>query len=120
MKKLLVVEDDIQYGEILSKYLTGKGYDVMSADGGEDAIQKVEAYPFDLVITDILMPNIDGVELRKYIKKINKDLKVIGFSGGGKIIDKEELGKMGHALFEDYLVKPFKFEDLLKLVEKNL
>ena len=72
--RILVVDDEESARSMLSDYFTGIGYDVVTADDGEDALKKFSPGAFDCVISDLFMPTIDGLELLKKIK--NEDREV--------------------------------------------
>ncbi len=84
MSVVLVVDDDQDIREMLCQVMMSQGYTVIEAENGEQALQMVECHDPDLVITDIVMPRKEGLELISELKTNNPSLKVIAFSGGGK------------------------------------
>ena len=80
MKKLLVIEDDTQFREFMKEALTSKGYEVILASGGVEGLLCISEHSPDLVITDIVMPEMEGVEVLMELKSKHKDLPVIAMS----------------------------------------
>ncbi len=120
MKKqsnILIVEDDVSMREFLSDLLTNEGYKVDWSIHGADAKKKVERKSYDIVITDIVMPEVDGVEVLKYVKEKSPDTSVIVITGYSTLKQAVELVKMGA---DDYFNKPFDNDDMLLVIEKAL
>ena len=113
-KKLLVVDDDISYLNALKKIITKMGYAAEVAAGSEEALKILENEKFPLIITDLDMPGLDGVELCKQIKEINSKSIVYALSGYITEYDTENLEKSG---FDGYLSKPAKIEVLKQAIE---
>jgi CheY-like chemotaxis protein len=115
MARILLVDDeeDILWG--LSDSLRKEGFEVLTATNGKEAIDHLEQGPVDLMITDIRMPGMSGVELLLKAKEMHPDLKVIVMTAYGSDDLRKEVIE-GGALH--YLEKPFDFEDLYVLVEK--
>lgn len=83
MKKVLLVEDD-EFGRYaLRELLSDAAFDVAEADNGLAARRMLEGDTFDLVVTDIFMPDMDGIELIRLIRKTYPDVKILALSGGG-------------------------------------
>jgi DNA-binding NtrC family response regulator len=120
MKKqsnILIVEDDVSMREFLSDLLTNEGYKVDWSIHGADAKKKVERKSYDIVITDVVMPEVDGVEVLKYVKEKSPDTSVIVITGYSTLKQAVELVKMGA---DDYFNKPFDNDDMLLVIEKAL
>jgi len=113
-KKLLVVDDDKSYLNALKKILTKMGYAAEVAAGSEEALKILEKEKFPLIITDLDMPGLDGVELCKQIRKIDSKSIVYALSGYIAEYDTENLEKSG---FDGYLSKPAKIEVLKQAIE---
>ena len=79
--RVLVVDDEEQFVETLAERLTLRDYDVTTSLSGEDGIEKVKGYNFDVVILDVLMPGVDGIEALREIKKIKPLTQVIMLTG---------------------------------------
>ncbi len=114
---ILIVEDDVSMREFLSDLLTSEGYNVDSSIHGGDAKKKVELKSYDIVITDVVMPEVDGVEVLRYVKEKSPDTSVIVITGYSTIKQAVELVKMGAA---DYFNKPFDNDDMLLVIKKAL
>ena len=113
--RLLLVDDEEMFLEYLSKRLINRQYDVTTCLSGEEAIEKVRDYDFDVVIIDILMPGIDGIETLSEIKKLKPLTEVIMLTGHAS----RESGIEGMRLGAyDYLRKPFDTEDLVSKINK--
>jgi DNA-binding response OmpR family regulator len=110
MLKMLVVEDDKRLRTIISKNLEKNGYEVLQAENGEIAYGIFENNYIDLVITDIMMPRIDGNTLVKRIRYMNTDIPIIMLTALESYYDKEKSFNNGA---DDYLVKPVNMKELL-------
>ncbi len=120
MKKqpnILIVEDDVNMREFLGDLLTSEGYNADWSIHGGDAKKKIEIKSYDVVITDVVMPEVDGVEVLKYVKEKNPDTSVIVITGYSTIKQAVELVKMGA---DDYFNKPFDNDDMLLVIKKAL
>lgn len=118
MKKILIVEDTDQIREEVKDILLMEGYQVLEAINGRDALDKINKQLPDLVITDVLMPEMDGFELLEELNKNNKiKVPVIVLSARADSKDKEKGISLGAI---DYLVKPCSPEILIDAVEKAM
>ncbi len=108
--RLLVVDDEEQFVETLAERLTLRDYDVTTSLSGEDGIEKVKGYNFDVVILDVLMPGVDGIEVLREIKKIKPLTEVIMLTGHATVETGIEGMKLGAY---DYLIKPCETEELV-------
>jgi DNA-binding response OmpR family regulator len=82
MKSILVIDDDAAILNLFTQYLESRGYRVRQAPDGRKGLKALEAEPTDLVITDIMMPETDGLEMIQTIRKSRPGLPVIAISGG--------------------------------------
>lgn len=113
---LLVVDDEAPIREMIKKGLSQMGeFHVEIAQNGEEAIEKIEKDIFDLVLTDLKMPGMDGLELLKNIKALRPEVLVILMTAFGSIETAVEAMKMGA---NDYITKPINFHDLLLRISK--
>jgi len=105
-KRILVVDDEMYIVNILDFTLAGEGWEVVSANNGEDALRTLLKFEPDLVILDVMMPRIDGVEVCRAIKarEESADTPVIMLSAKDRDKDREEAMEAGADL---YLTKPF-------------
>src|SRR5215203_3163990 len=117
---ILLVEDEENLHEALKMNLEMEGYDVTSAYDGLAAMKAVENEYFDLIIMDIMLPEIDGINVTQNIRITNNEVPILILSARNTSEDKVLGLKKGA---DDYLTKPFNLEELLlrvqKLIEKN-
>jgi DNA-binding response OmpR family regulator len=85
MAKILVIDDDDLMNDMVMELLTVAGYEVESAGDGDQALRQLGVNTFDLIITDIVMPEKEGLETIVAIRKKNKAVPIIAISGGGKL-----------------------------------
>jgi len=115
--RILVVDDEQAVRDLLSKTLTMADYDVDSADDGPSAIDKMRAVEYDLLITDLKMPGMDGLSVIREARKLVNDLRVIiitGYSTEASAIEAINLGVSG------YLTKPFRLPRILAAAARAL
>ncbi len=115
--KLLVVEDNERIAGLLAKGLEEKGYEVTVAYDGRSGIKLAKQLDIDLLITDIILPKIDGIELCKKVRAFKPELPIIMLTALGTTDDKVEGFDAGA---DDYLVKPFEMKELLARVKALL
>jgi len=119
MAKILVIDDDEQYRALVLRMLEADEHRVLDASAEEGYNIFLSEDP-DLVITDILMPQTDGIELITRLRKINPDLPIIAISGGGKCPARLYLSSSKHLGATRTLPKPFRREELLQAVRESL
>jgi len=108
--RILVVEDDIDLNKILTRSLISRGYEVISAQNGQDALDKTEDQSYDMIITDIMMPKMDGFELAQSVRAVNKDIPIIFMTAR----DDKPSKIFGYSIgIDDYVVKPFDMDVLI-------
>jgi len=93
--RVLIVDDEKEFVELVSERLTMRDYDVTTAFSGEEALETVKKYNFDIVVLDVLMPGIDGIETLREIKRIKPLTEVILLTGHAAVdtaIDGMRLG----------------------------
>ena len=115
--KLLVAEDDPNLGTILKAYLTQKGYTVVWAKDGEEALASFEAEDVDACILDVMMPLKDGFAVAKEIRKVDKKIPIIFLTAKNLEEDKLKGFEVGA---DDYITKPFSMEELVFRIEAIL
>jgi len=115
-ERILVVDDEPQLTRVLRRSLTTKGYDVRVAGDGEFALQTFRDWPPALVITDLAMPNMSGLELCRRLRKVS-DVPIIVLSVRGEEAAKVEALDAGA---DDYVTKPFGMDELLARVRATL
>lgn len=120
MARILLIDDERLVLATMRISLEGAGHDVLDADSGEKGIKIQKETPCDLVITDIIMPKMDGLETIKQLKKDDNLLKIIAISGGGRIKGADYC-KIAITLGADMvLAKPFSNEEFLGTVNECL
>jgi DNA-binding NtrC family response regulator len=117
MKRILVVDDDEQIRSLLVEYFQFLGYEVTTAANGAEALGKLSQYVYDCIISDLVMPDIDGLELLKQVKTQNKKLPFLIITGYPTIETAIEVMKQGAY---DYITKPLQLEDVRIKVERAL
>ncbi|MBN1824349.1 MAG: response regulator [Endomicrobiales bacterium] len=115
--KILVIDDEEGIRNLLSYELGLQGYSVSTAPSGEDGLELIKKNKYQLVITDIKMPKMDGIRVLEATKKIDPEVEVIVITGFGTIGMAVEAIKKGAY---DFIQKPFNLEEILSLVEKAL
>lgn len=115
--KLLVVDDEFAIQKALVKYLKKLGYDVDSAGDGAEAIEKAKGKSYDLVLSDLKMPNMTGIELIRACKKISPSTSYLIMTGFGTIETAIDAIKEGAF---HYITKPFELDDIALLIEKAI
>ncbi|ASW42080.1 response regulator transcription factor [Clostridium isatidis] len=111
--KVLIVDDDKNICEIIDIYMLNAGYDTRKCHSGKEALELFETIKPDLVLLDIMLPGIDGVEVLKAIRK-NSQVPVIMLTAKGDTFDKVLALELGA---DDYIVKPFEPKELLARVK---
>lgn len=115
---ILLVDDDEQFRMMLSEALTGEGFMVREASDGRQGIKQYAERPTDLVITDLIMPEKEGLEMIVEIKLLNSEVKIIAMSGGGRGSSQNYL-KMAKALGAKLvLAKPFSHRQILEAISQ--
>lgn len=114
---ILVVDDEEDTRGLISSYLTEMNYHVVTANDGKEALGKYMKADFDLIISDRVMPKIDGLELLKKIRRINKEIMFLMVTGYPAVESAVEAIKAGAY---DYIMKPFNMEDVKLRIERAL
>ena len=112
---ILVVEDDVENRAAMVKVLEGAGYKTLETDNGQQALDIIEEDDVDILVTDLRLPVMDGVELLKRAKAIEQEIEVIMITGHGTVEVAVEAIKEGAY---DFITKPVKKAQLLRAVEK--
>lgn len=113
--RLLLVDDEEMYLEYLSKRLIRARYDVAKCLSGEEALEKIRNYDFDVIVLDVIMPGIDGIETLGKIKKLKPGSEVILLTGHTSLESGIEGIKLGAF---DYLQKPCDTEKLVSKIDQ--
>ncbi|UCH91291.1 MAG: response regulator [Nitrospirota bacterium] len=117
-ERILVVDDDSGVREALSEFLLSLGYEVVAVENGDDALAEYEKSVFDVVMADLIMPNMDGMELLRRIREVkNHEVIFLMITGHPSISTAVEAINRGA---DDYITKPFHLEDVKLRISKAL
>ena len=116
-KHVLIVEDEASLREVVAERLTDEGYGVVQAANGEEAIDRLAEFAFDIVVTDLRLPGIDGGKVLEAALARYPDIIGIVVTGYGTVKDAVEAIKRGAA---DFVTKPFQFDELLHVLDSAL
>jgi len=116
-KKILVVDDEDFHRELMQKLLSKLGYEVAVAESAEEAFSLLEKEKFPVIITDLIMLEMDGVEFCQMIRETDNKTVVIALSGYTELYDTEKLKEAG---FDNHLTKPFKIEIISQAIKEGL
>jgi CheY-like chemotaxis protein len=118
MVRILVIDDDAAVRDSTAEILSAHGYSATSAPDGEQGLNLLAAEKFDVVITDVLMPGMDGIEVVRELRKVRSEVKIIAISGGShgtdRFVDLRAAGALGA---DDILEKPFDEDRLIAAIQ---
>ncbi len=112
--KILLVDDEDRFRTTMRKVLVSQGLDVTDLNSGQAALAALAQEPFDVVVLDLRMPGLDGVQTLKAMKEIDPCLEVIILTGHASLDDAMEIMQLGGT---EYLLKPCSLEELLDKIE---
>ena len=115
--KILVIDDEETISNLLNDYLSEIGYSITVARNGDEAIREINKGGFDIIITDIKMPDINGIELLKAARTIDPNAVIIVITGYATIETTQEAIRLGAY---DYIIKPFQMEEIKFVVKKGI
>ncbi|MBD3648151.1 MAG: response regulator [Pseudomonadales bacterium] len=118
MSAILVIDDEPQARKFIATVLEGEGFNVSTASNGKEALDLIRHERFDLVVTDLYMPETDGMETIMELRKIHPDVKIIAVSGGGMPGDVLSFATSLGA--EKALAKPFTVNQVISAVNELL
>lgn len=110
MVNILVVEDDIKLNQIVCTYLNDNGYNAKGCLNPRDAYELLHDNVFDLIISDIMMPEIDGVKFAETVRSINRQIPILFMTARDDISSKQKGFRAG---IDDYMVKPINIDELV-------
>jgi two-component system NtrC family response regulator len=113
METILIVDDEKNYLVVLSAFLSGEGYETVTADTAQQALEVVETTDLDLVLTDMKMPSMDGIELLRQIKEKSPDLPVVMMTAYGTVEKAVEAMQLGAF---NFVLKPFQNETVKQII----
>ena len=118
---ILVVDDDDSIRSLIERWLSAGGHTVTSVGNATKALAALKQQAFDLIITDVLMPDGDGIDLITRLREAQTGVRVVAISGGGRYLPSEDCLKMARGLGAHAAVmKPFKWEQLQAGIEQAL
>jgi DNA-binding response OmpR family regulator len=120
MANILLVEDEEQLRSMLREVLQSAGHEVREAENGKIALNIFAAQPAELVITDLIMPEKEGLEIIRELKRGKTDVKIIAMSGGGRNDAQDYLELARRFGADAILSKPFSNREILEMIEKVL
>lgn len=115
--RILIVDDEADLRTLLRHILTAQGYQITDAEDGEEAIELIKRQKFDIALLDIQMPNINGIQVLKYIKEHSPQTKAVMLTGYADLKHAMEAKEFGA---RDFIGKPYKLEDVLSTIEHIL
>lgn len=110
MFKILVVEDDRDLCRTICSFLSGNGYEAAGCQGAGEAYDAMYSGTFDLIISDIMMPDIDGYEFAKTVREINEEIPILFATARDDFASKQRGYRIG---IDDYMVKPIDLDELV-------
>lgn len=117
MVYILLVEDDVQFNRIVCSYLIDRGYNVVGCYSAAEALNQMEKMSFDMIISDIMMKNINGFEFAEQVRNVNNDVPFLFLTARDDLQSKEKGYRMG---IDDYIVKPIEMKELVFRIEAIL
>jgi CheY-like chemotaxis protein len=120
MSAILVIDDDSPMREVVGEMLRLEGHVVSMAENGREAIPLLTRHRFDLVITDLIMPEKEGIETISEIRRTDKHIPIVAISGGGRLGPGDYLQTARYIGADATLAKPFARQELLATIEALL
>ncbi len=115
MSNLLIVDDEQSYRQLLTLVFEGDGHQIRTAMNGRDALEQLQIEPADVIITDVRMPDMDGIELLRAAREFLPDVGVVLMTAFATVDTAREAFKLGA---DDFIQKPFDVEELKIIVKK--
>lgn len=110
MVHILVVEDDVKLNQIVCTYLNDSGFEAKGCLNANDAYDEMYHQIYDMIISDIMMPEIDGFEFAETVRQLNKNIPILFMSAKDDLPSKKKGFQLG---IDDYMVKPVELDELL-------
>ena len=111
---VLLVDDDIGFRGILQRFLERSGFLVMTAGNGREALDRLKTHPVDLILTDLMMPEVSGIELIRTLRTRNARIPIIAMSADADLRDDQSLERAAQAGAQVVLEKPFAMNRLIR------
>jgi DNA-binding NtrC family response regulator len=112
--KVLIVDDEERFRNTLRKLLTAQGLETKAVGSGREAIEELKQHPYDVILLDVKMPEMDGIEALGELKKVNRGVEVIILTGHASVDVAVEIMRLGGY---EYLLKPCPMDELLAKIE---
>ena len=112
--RVLLVDDQVEFVETLVKRITRRGLDIRGVSSGQEALAFLDAHPVDVVVLDVKMPGMDGIEVLRLIKRLHPGIEVIMLTGHASL--EMAMKGMENGAY-DYLMKPMDIDELLYKIE---
>jgi len=120
MARILVVDDDASLREAVRTLLQQEGFEVDEAEEGTAALRMSRLKPYDLIVCDVYMPGMDGIEVIRQLRRESKSTTIIAMSGGLEAGRTDLLGVAKHLGAAEILYKPFKLAQLVEAIHRCL
>jgi len=118
--RILVIDDNKDILDLTSEWIRAAGHDVIVADSAKGGLTHLKDSGIDVLLTDILMPDMDGIEIIKGLRKSHPDLWIVAISGGGNKLSANAALSMSQAFGADRtLYKPFRQKELLAAIQRE-
>jgi DNA-binding NtrC family response regulator len=114
---LLFVDDEPALRRLMAERLTDRGFDVVEAESGERAMELLQQFAFDIIITDLRMPGMDGTQVIEAARELYPGIVAIVITGYGTVKDAVEAIKRGAS---DFIAKPFQFDEMMHVLQKSM
>lgn len=111
--KILLVDDEVEITSLLKKFLEKEGYEAITANSGKEAIEKFKTEKPDIILLDIRMPDMTGIEAMKKIREIDSEVAIIMATA---VVDEKMVQEVVNMRAFDYIVKPFDLDYLKKVL----
>jgi CheY-like chemotaxis protein len=118
MSRILVIDDDQQIRELIREILERASHSVFEADNGVAGLQKMAEETVDIVVTDIIMPDKDGLETITELRKSYPEVRIIAISGGGRRVNRDYLPTAQAFGADLVLYKPFRPQDVMDAIDE--
>ncbi len=115
MSNLLIVDDEQSYRQLLTLVFEGDGHKIRTAMNGRDALEQLQVEPAEVIITDVKMPDMNGIELLRAAREASPDVGVVLMTAFATVDTAREAFKLGA---DDFIQKPFDVEELKIIVKK--
>jgi CheY-like chemotaxis protein len=120
MAQVLIIDDDRGIRQLLRRIIATRGHMIVEADSGRTGVEAFRQQAFDLVLTDIVMPDMDGNQTIVQLRKLNPDIRIVAVSGGGRARNLTPLQLAKQFGADRILEKPFRRDDVVRMVDEIL